>query len=116
MRWIQVGTNAVDRQKLTLDDVVMLSQKGNVLYYISLSVYNEAEDSIDIRTEDVSAFIAVHRNDVPKVDVPEYQLIAADSICRRSLPDTTTAAIFFLFVLQTFVGAGPPASASCLTG
>jgi len=136
MRWIQVGNDAVDERRLTLDDVVMLSRKGDALtwsdferyqgrevgsglyimcyqidklfnilvggvpdetpWYIDLRVNNEAEDSIDIRTEDVSAFIAAHRNDVPKVDelvdalnkldyqpytcdgLPEYQLIAVD--------------------------------------
>ena len=64
--------------------------------YIDLRVHNEAADSIDIRTEDVSAFIAAHRNDAPKVDgivdalnkleyqpytcdgLPEYQLYAID--------------------------------------
>ena len=35
--------------------------------YIDLRVHNEAVDSIDIRAEDVSAFIAAHRNDVPVV-------------------------------------------------
>lgn len=36
--------------------------------YIDLRVNNEADDSIDIRTENVSAFIEAHRNDVPKVN------------------------------------------------
>ena len=94
-------------EKLTLDDVVMLSQKGDALswsdferyqgwdvgsglyimryeidelfdvlvggvpdetpWYIYLRVNNEADDSIDIRTEDVSTFVEAHRNDVPKV-------------------------------------------------
>lgn len=62
--------------------------------YIDLRVHNEAVDSIDIRAEDVSAFIAAHRNDVPKVNgivdalnkseyqpytcdgLPEYKLMA----------------------------------------
>jgi len=128
--------DTVDGQKLTLDDVVTLSKKGNALswsdferyqgreigsglyimqyridelfdvlvggvpdekpMYIYLRINNEAEDHIEIRTEDISAFIAAHRNDVPKVDelidalnkldyqpftcdgLPEYQLIAAD--------------------------------------
>ena len=34
--------------------------------YIYLQVNNEAEDYIDIRTENVSAFIEAHRNDMPK--------------------------------------------------
>lgn len=94
-------------EKLTLDDVVTLSQKGDALtwsdferyqgrevgfglyimryeidelfdvlvggvpdetpWYIYLRVNNEADDSIDIRTEDVSTFVEAHRNDVPKV-------------------------------------------------
>lgn len=95
-------------QKLTLEDVIMLSQKGEALtwsdfgqyrgqdigsglyimcyeidelfdvlvggvleeipMYICLRVNNEAEDSIDIRTGDVSAFIEAHRNNVPNVE------------------------------------------------
>ncbi len=94
MRWIQVKDDGVEGRKLTLDDVVMLSQKGDALswsdferyqgweigsglyimryeidelfdvlvggvpdetpMYIALRVHNEADDSIDIRTEDVS--------------------------------------------------------------
>ena len=97
--------------RLTLDDVVMLSQKGDALswsdferyqgrevgsglyimryeidklfdvlvggvpdetpWYIYLRVNNEADDRIDIRTEDVSAFIEAHRNDTPKVIEPK---------------------------------------------
>jgi len=93
--------------RLTLDDVVTLSKKGNALswpdferyqgwevgsglyimryeidelfdvlvggvpdetpWYIYLRVNNEADDRIDIRTEDVSTFVEAHRNDVPKV-------------------------------------------------
>ncbi len=111
VRWIQEGNNAVAGRKLTLDDVVMLSQKGDTLtwsdferyqgqdigfglyimryeidelfdvlvggvpdetpMYIYLRVNNEAEDSIDIRTENVSAFIEAHRNDVPKAVEPK---------------------------------------------
>ncbi|NBI11357.1 hypothetical protein D1641_15280 [Colidextribacter sp. OB.20] len=107
MRWIQVKDDGVEGRKLTLDDVVMLSQKGDALswsdferyqgweigsglyimryeidelfdvlvggvpdetpMYIALRVHNEADDSIDIRTEDVSTFVEAHRNDVPKV-------------------------------------------------
>lgn len=103
--------NTGEPRKLTLDDVVILSQKGDALTwsdferyqgqdigsglyimryeidelfevwvggvpevtpcYIYLMVNNEAEDHIDIRTEDVSAFIAAHRNDVPKVVEPK---------------------------------------------
>ncbi len=99
------------QRKLTLDDVVMLSQKGDALtwsdferyqgqeigsglyimcyeidelfdvlvggvpdetpWYISLKVNYEADGSIDIRTEDVSTFIAAHRNDVPKIVGPK---------------------------------------------
>lgn len=110
VRWIRAGNNAVDGRKLTLDDVVMLSQKGDALswsdferyqgrevgsglyimryeidelfdvlvggvpdempWYIYLRVNNEADDRIDIRTEDVSAFAEAHRNDVPKVVEP----------------------------------------------
>lgn len=123
-------------QKLTLDDVILLSQKGDALtwsdferyqgrdvgsglyimryeidelfdvlvggvpdetpMYIYLRANNEADDEIDIRTGDVSAFISAHRNDVPKVvepfdalnkldyqpytcdGLPEYQLIDVD--------------------------------------
>ena len=123
-------------EKLTLDDVVTLSQKGDALtwsdferyqgrevgfglyimryeidelfdvlvggvpdetpWYIYLRVNNEADDSIDIRTGNVSAFIEAHRNDALKVGeivdalnkldyqpntcdgLPEYQLIAED--------------------------------------
>ena len=107
MRWIQVKDDGVEGRKLTLDDVVMLSQKGDALswsdferyqgwevgsglyimryeidelfdvlvggvpdetpWYIYLRVNNEADDRIDIRTEDVSTFVEAHRNDVPKV-------------------------------------------------
>ena len=110
VRWIQDGNNAVDGRKLTLDDVVMLSQMGDALswsdfelyqgrevgsglyimryeidelfdvlvggvpdetpWYIYIRVNNEADDRIDIRTEDVSTFIEAHRNDVPKVVEP----------------------------------------------
>ena len=98
-------------EKLTLDDVVTLSQKGDALtwsdferyqgwdvgsglyimryeidelfdvlvggvpdetpWYIYLRVNNEADDRIDIRTEDVSTFAEAHRNDVPKVIEPK---------------------------------------------
>lgn len=98
-------------EKLTLDDVVTLSQKGDALtwsdferyqgrevgfglyimryeidelfdvlvggvpdetpWYIYLRVNNEADDRIDIRTEDVSTFVEAHRNDVPKVIEPK---------------------------------------------
>ncbi len=94
MRWIRVGSDAVDERRLTLDDVIMLSQKGDALtwsdferyqgqdigsglyimryeidelfevlvggvpdempMYIYLRVNNEADDRIDIRTENVS--------------------------------------------------------------
>ena len=122
--------------RLTLDDVVMLSQKGNALswsdferyqgrevgsglyimryeidelfdalvggvpdetpWYIYLRVNNEAEDHIDIRTGDVSAFIETHMDDPLKIDelsaalnkleyqpftcdgVPEYQIYDID--------------------------------------
>ena len=97
--------------RLTLDDVVTLSKKGNALswpdferyqgwevgsglyimryeidelfdvlvggvpdetpWYIYLRVNNEADDRIDIRTEDVSTFVEAHRNDVPKVIEPK---------------------------------------------
>lgn len=111
MRWIQVKDDGVEGRKLTLDDVVMLSQKGDTLswsdferyqgwdvgsglyimryeidelfdvlvggvpdetpWYIYLRVNNEADDRIDIRTEDVSTFVEAHRNDVPKVIEPK---------------------------------------------
>ena len=111
MRWIQVKDDGVEGRKLTLDDVVMLSQKGDALswpdferyqvwevgsglyimryeidelfdvlvggvpdetpWYIYLRVNNEADDRIDIRTEDVSIFVEAHRNDVPKVIEPK---------------------------------------------
>ena len=97
--------------RLTLDDVVTLSQKGDALtwsdferyqgrevgsglyimryeidelfdvlvggvpdetpWYIYLRANNEADDRIDIRTEDVSTFVEVHRNDTPKVIEPK---------------------------------------------
>ena len=97
------GNDTDHGRELTLDDVVMLSQKGDALtwadfeqyqgreigsglsimqyeiderfevlvggvpdkkpMYIYLRVNNEAEDGIDIRTEDVSAFIKAHRDD-----------------------------------------------------
>lgn len=103
-------TAPIEPRKLTLDDVVMLSQKGDALtwsdferyqgqvigsglyimryeidelfevwvggvpdetpWYIYLRANNEADDRIDIRTENVSAFIESHRNDVPKVVEP----------------------------------------------
>ena len=105
------GNDAVDGRKLTLDDVVMLSQKGDALtwsdferyqgqdigsglyvmryeidelfevwvggvpnetpMYIDLEVNNEANDGIDIRTNNVSEFIEAHKNDVPKVAEPK---------------------------------------------
>ena len=111
MRWIQVKDDGVEGRKLTLDDVVILSQKGDTLswsdferyqgwevgsglyimryeidelfdvlvggvpdetpWYIYLRVNNEADDRIDIRTEDVSTFVEAHRNDVPKVIEPK---------------------------------------------
>jgi beta-lactamase regulating signal transducer with metallopeptidase domain len=106
MRWILVKNDGIENRKLTLDDVVMLSQKGDALtwsdferyqgqdigsglyimryeidelfdvlvggfpkktpMYIYLRVNNEADDRIDIRTENVSTFIETHRNDVLK--------------------------------------------------
>ena len=136
VRWVLVKNDGIENRKLTLDDVVRLSQKGDALtwsdferyqgrdvgsglyimryvidglfdvlvggvpeetpMYIELRVHNEAEDHIDIRTGDVSAFIEAHRNDALKVDelsaalnkleyqpytcdgLPEYQLIAVD--------------------------------------
>lgn len=109
--------------KLTLDDVVMLSQKGDALswsdfeqyqgqevgsglyimryeidelfdvlvggvpeetpMYIDLRVHNETEDHIDIRTEDVSGFVAVHRNDIPKVDEPDLSTLFDKQIAIR---------------------------------
>jgi len=105
------AADTVDGQKMTLDDVVTLSQKGDALswsdfeqyqgrdigsglhimryrinelfevwvggvldetpMYIYLRVNNEADDRIDIRTENVSAFIAAHKNDVPRVVEPK---------------------------------------------
>ena len=134
VRWIQDGNNAVDGRKLTLDDVVMLSQKGDALswsdferyqgrevgsglyimryeidelfdvlvggvpdetpMYIELRVHNEAENHIDIRTGDVSAFIEAHRNDAPKVDELsaalnklEYQPFTCDGLPEYKLYD-----------------------------
>ena len=136
VRWILVKNGGIENRKLTLDDVVMLAQKGNALtwsdferyqgrdvgsglytmryeidklfdvlvggvpeetpMYIDLRVHNETDDSIDIRTGNVSAFIEAHRNDALKVGeivdalnkldyqpntcdgLPEYQLIAED--------------------------------------
>ena len=107
-KYITLDSNVVSQGgKLTLDDVITLSQKGDALtwsdfeqyqgqevgsglyimrykidelfdvlvggvpdvtpWYIYLRVNNEADDRIDIRTEDVSAFVEAHRNDVPKV-------------------------------------------------
>ena len=121
--------------RLTLDDVVMLSQKGDALnwsdferyqgrevgsglyimryeidklfavlvggvpdetpWYIYLRVNNEADDYIDIRTEDVSAFIEAHRNDALKVDELsaalnklEYQPFTCDGLPEYKLYDT----------------------------
>ena len=121
--------------RLTLDDVVMLSQKGDALswsdfeqyqgqevgsglyimryeidelfdvlvggvpdetpMYIELRVHNEAEDHIDIRTGDVSAFIEAHRNDALKVDELsaalnklEYQPFTCDGLPEYKLYDT----------------------------
>ncbi len=111
MRWIQVKNDGIENWKLTLDDVVMLSQKRDALswsdferysgqdigsglyimryeiderfevwvggvpdekpWYIYLRVNTEADDHIDIRTEDVSTFIEAHINDVPKVAAPQ---------------------------------------------
>ena len=111
VRWIQVKDDSIENRKLTLDDVVMLSQKGDALtwldferyqgqdigfglyimryeiderfevrvggvpdekpMYIYLKVNTETDDHIDIRTEDVLAFIETHRNDVPKVAEPK---------------------------------------------
>ena len=101
---------AKENKLLSLNDVIMLSQKGmdltwsdfegfayretgsglyirvyeiNELFelwigggdtdeqpmYISLKVNNEAEDSIDIRTENVTDFISAHREDEPTSSV-----------------------------------------------
>ena len=99
-------TAPIETQKLTLDDVVLLAQKGDALtwsdfepyqgqeigsglyimryrinelfevwvggvpdetpMYIYLRVNNKADDRIDIRTEDVPAFIVAHYDDLPK--------------------------------------------------
>ena len=106
-----ICSDGIEDRKLTLDDVVTLSQKGDALswsdferyqgrevgfglyimryeidelfdvlvggvpdetpWYIYLRVNNEADDRIDIRTEDVSTFVEAHRNDVPKVIEPK---------------------------------------------
>ena len=106
-----ICSDGIEDRKLTLDDVVMLSQKRDALswsdferysgqdigsglyimryeiderfevwvggvpdekpWYIYLRVNNEADDRIDIRTEDVSTFVEAHRNDVPKVIEPK---------------------------------------------
>ena len=111
VRWIKAENDSIENRKLTLDDVVMLSEKGDALswsdferyqgreigsglyimqyridelfdvlvggvpdekpMYIYLRVNTEADDHIDIRTEDVLAFIETHRNDVPKVVEPK---------------------------------------------
>ena len=127
--------NTVGGRKLTFDDVVTLSQKGDALtwsdfepyqgrevgsglyimryeidklfdvlvggvpeatpMYIYLRVHNEAEDHIDIRTGDVSAFIEAHRNDALKVDELsaalnklEYQPFTCDGLPEYKLYDT----------------------------
>lgn len=54
-----------------LFDVLVGGVPNETPWYIYLRVNNETEDKIDIRTEDVSAFIAAHRNDVPKVVEPK---------------------------------------------
>ena len=149
VRWIQDGNNAVDGRKLTLDDVVMLSQKGDALswsdferyqgreigsglyimryeidelfdvlvggvpdetpWYIYLRVNNEADDRIDIRTEDVSTFIEAHRNDVPKVveptpdgggepapEEPDFSTLSEDAIRQAILEhNRSTSAVNF---------------------
>ena len=43
VRWIQDGNNAVDGRKLTLDDVVMLSQKGDALSWSDFERYQGRE-------------------------------------------------------------------------
>ncbi len=108
MRWVLVKNDGIENRKLTLDDVVMLSQKkdaltwsdferyqgqdtGSGLYirryeidelfevwiggvldetpmYIYLKVNNEADDAIDIRTENAFAFIEAHRKDIVKAN------------------------------------------------
>ncbi len=131
-----IETDGIGSQKLTLDDVVTLSQKGDTLtwsdfepyqgrevgsglyimryeidelfdvlvggtwdkttpMYIDLRVHNEAEDHIDIRTGDVSAFIEAHRNDALKVDELsaalnklEYQPFTCDGLPECKLYDT----------------------------
>lgn len=50
-----------------LFDVLVGGVPDETPWYIYLRVNNEADDRIDIRTEDVSAFAEAHRNDVPKV-------------------------------------------------
>ena len=149
VRWIQDGNNAVDGRKLTLDDVVMLSQKGDALswsdferyqgreigsglyimryeidelfdvlvggvpdetpWYIYMRVNNEADDRIDIRTEDVSTFIEAHRNDVPKVveptpdgggepapEEPDFSTLSEDAIRQAILEhNRSTSAVNF---------------------
>ena len=149
MRWIQVKDDGVEGRKLTLDDVVMLSQKGDALswsdferyqgwdvgsglyimryeidelfdvlvggvpdetpWYIYLRVNNEADDRIDIRTEDVSTFIEAHRNDVPKVveptpdgggepapEEPDFSTLSEDAIRQAILEhNRSTSAVNF---------------------
>lgn len=111
VRWVKVGTDTVSERKLTLDDVVMLSKKGNDLkwsdfdlysyvetgsglyiryyeidemfylliggvpaseedepeneyeaWYFYLMANDETQAQIDIRTEDVQAFIDEHKD------------------------------------------------------
>ena len=128
------AANAGDGRKLTLDDVVTLSQKGDALswsdferyqgrdigsglyimryeidelfdvlvggvpdetpWYIYLRVNNEADDRIDIRTEDVSTFVEAHRDDALKVDELsaalnklEYQPFTCDGVPEHQIYD-----------------------------
>ena len=53
-----------------LFDVLVGGVPDETPWYIYMRVNNEADDRIDIRTEDVSTFIEAHRNDVPKVVEP----------------------------------------------
>ena len=54
-----------------LFDVLVGGVPDETPWYIYLRVNNEADDRIDIRTEDVSTFVEAHRNDVPKVIEPK---------------------------------------------
>ena len=80
VRWIQDGNNAVDGRKLTLDDVVMLSQKGDALSWSDFERYQgrEVGFGLYIMRYEIDELFDVLVGGVPK-ETPMYIYLRVNS-------------------------------------